>query len=102
MIPQAYRALFRDRRARRLLPGLGVSALGDGMSTVTIAWLAVRTAPTGELGLFVVLAHRLPRSDRRARGGRTTLAGAPYRPPRLPFASPRLGQGWPGPDACAA
>ena len=48
--------LLRDRRARRLLSGLGVSSLGDGMSTVTIAWLAVRTAPAGELGLFVGLA----------------------------------------------
>ena len=48
--------LLRDARARRLLSGLGVSSLGDGMSTVTIAWLAVRTAPTGQLGLFVGLA----------------------------------------------
>ena len=56
MIPQAYRALLRERTARRLLSGLGVSSLGDGMSTVTIAWLAVRTAPEGELGLFVGLA----------------------------------------------
>src|SRR5262249_13633774 len=42
--------------ARRLLSGLGVSSLGDGMSTVTIAWLAVRTAPAGEVGLYVGLA----------------------------------------------
>jgi MFS family permease len=54
--PARYRALLRDRRARRLLTGLGVSALGDGMSTVTIAWLAVRVAPAGELGVFVGLA----------------------------------------------
>jgi MFS family permease len=63
LIPQAYRVLLRDRRARRLLSGLGVSSLGDGMSTVTIAWLAVRTAPAGELGLFVglaVAAYTLP------------------------------------------
>jgi MFS family permease len=56
MIPQTYRPLLRDRRARRLLSGLGVSSLGDGMSLVTIAWLAVRTAPAGEAGLFVGLA----------------------------------------------
>lgn len=56
MIPQVYRGLLRDRGARRLLAGLGVSALGDGISTVTIAWLAVRTAPAGQLGLFVGLA----------------------------------------------
>ena len=63
MIPQAYRALLRDGRARRLLSGLGVSSLGDGMSIVTIAWLAVRTAPAGKLGLFVglaVAAYTLP------------------------------------------
>ena len=55
--------LLRDRRARRLLSGLGVSALGDGMSYVTIAWLAVRIAPSGQLGLFVglaVAAYTLP------------------------------------------
>lgn len=63
MIPHAYRVLLRDRRARRLLSGLGVSSLGDGMSTVTIAWLAVQTAPAGQLGLFVglsVAAYTLP------------------------------------------
>jgi hypothetical protein len=56
MIPAAYRALLRDPRTRRLLAGLGVSSLGDGMSTVTIAWLAVQVAPVGRLGLFVGLA----------------------------------------------
>ena len=55
--------MLRDRSARRLLSGLGVSSLGDGMSVVTIAWLAVRTAPSGHLGLFVglaVAAYTLP------------------------------------------
>ena len=56
MIPHVYRVLLRDRRARRLLSGLGVSSLGDGMSMVTIAWLAVETAPAGQVGLFVGLA----------------------------------------------
>jgi len=41
---------------RLLLAGIGVSSLGDGISTVTIAWLAVRIAPTELLGLFVGLA----------------------------------------------
>ena len=49
MIPAAYRGLLSDRRTRRLLSGLGLSSLGDGMSTVTIAWLAVRVAPAGRL-----------------------------------------------------
>src|SRR5919197_5667874 len=56
MIPAAYRDLLRDPRARKLLAGLGVSSLGDGMSVVTIAWLAVQVAPAGRLGLFVGLA----------------------------------------------
>jgi predicted MFS family arabinose efflux permease len=56
VIPGTYRRLLADRRARRLLAGLGVSSLGDGLSTVTIAWLAVRIAPAGEIGLFVGLA----------------------------------------------
>jgi hypothetical protein len=60
LIPHAYRILLTDRRARRLLSGLGVSSLGDGMSTVTIVWLAaVRTAPSGELGLSVAMPARL-------------------------------------------
>src|SRR5919197_1440911 len=51
-----YRELLRGRRTRRVLIGLAVSALGDGMSTVTSAWLGVRVAPAGELGVFVGLA----------------------------------------------
>jgi predicted MFS family arabinose efflux permease len=63
MIPEAYRSLLRDRPTRLLLTGLGASALGDGLSTVTIAWLAVSIAPTGGVGLFVglaVAAYTLP------------------------------------------
>lgn len=56
MIPAVYRRLLRDPATRRLLTGLGVSSLGDGMSAVTIAWLAVRVAPSGKLGAFVGLA----------------------------------------------
>ena len=63
MIPAAYRSLLRDRRTRLLLTGLGASALGDGLSVVTIAWLAVRVAPPTDVGLFVglaVAAYTLP------------------------------------------
>ncbi len=56
MIPQPYTVLPCDRRARRLLSDFVVSSLADGMSTVTIARLAVRTAPAGEVGQFVRLA----------------------------------------------
>jgi hypothetical protein len=69
MIPAAYRALLRDPRTRRLLAGLGISSLGDGMSTVTIAWLAVRVAPAVRLGLFFGLpadAAALWRHERSA------------------------------------
>jgi hypothetical protein len=55
--------LPRDGRTRRLLSGLGASSLGDGMSPVTMAWVAVHTAPAGELGLYVglaVAAYTLP------------------------------------------
>jgi hypothetical protein len=55
VIPAVYRRLLRERRTRRFLAGMGASSLGDGMSTVTIAWLAVRIA-AGNLGLFVGLA----------------------------------------------
>jgi MFS family permease len=63
MVPAAYRTLLQDRRTRLLLTGLGASSLGDGLSTVTIAWLAVRIAPASEVGLFVglaVAAYTLP------------------------------------------
>jgi predicted MFS family arabinose efflux permease len=55
-VPTAYRSLLRNPRTRRLLAGLGASSLGDGLSTVTIAWLAVGIAPPDGVGLFVGLA----------------------------------------------
>ena len=63
MIPAAYRSLLRHTQTRRLLTGLGVSALGDGMSMVSIAWLAMLIAPSGDAGVFVgiaVAAYTLP------------------------------------------
>lgn len=63
MIPAAYRGVLRNTQARRLLAGLGVSALGDGMSMVSIAWLAVLIAPPGTAAVFVglaVAAYTLP------------------------------------------
>lgn len=63
MIPAAYCSLLRDPKTRRLLAGLGASSLGDGLSTVTIAWLAVQIAPADNVGLFVglaVAAYTLP------------------------------------------
>lgn len=63
MIPSVYRSLLQDRPTRLLLTGLGASSLGDGLSTVTIAWLAVQVAPASDVGLFVglaVAAYTLP------------------------------------------
>ncbi len=48
---------------RRVLPGAAASALGDGMSAVAIAWLALKLAPAGSRGLWVgaaVAAYSLP------------------------------------------
>jgi DHA3 family macrolide efflux protein-like MFS transporter len=48
---------------RRVLPGAAASALGDGMSAVAIAWLALKLAPPGSRGLWVgaaVAAYTLP------------------------------------------
>jgi MFS family permease len=63
MIPAVYRGVLSSTQARRLLSGLGVSALGDGMSMVSVAWLAVLAAPAGNPGVFVgmaVAAYTLP------------------------------------------
>lgn len=48
---------------RKVLPGASASALGDGMSAVAIAWLALQLAPAGSRGLWVgaaVAAYSLP------------------------------------------
>jgi hypothetical protein len=48
---------------RRLLPAFALSAIGDGMSAVGVAWLAIRIAPPGSRGLVVgvaVAAYTLP------------------------------------------
>jgi DHA3 family macrolide efflux protein-like MFS transporter len=48
---------------RRILPATAASALGDGMSAVAIAWLALRLAPADTRGLWVgaaVAAYSLP------------------------------------------
>lgn len=63
LIPQTYRALLSQRDARGLLTGIGVSALGDGMSAVTVPWLALRLAPQGAHGVYVgiaIAAYTLP------------------------------------------
>lgn len=63
LLPRAYQPLFAHVPFRRLLPAMVASDLGDGMSVVTVAWLAVLIAPAGRSGLFVgaaVAAYALP------------------------------------------
>lgn len=48
---------------RRLMPAFAVSAVGDGMSAVGVAWLGLRIAPHGDGGMVVglaVAAYTLP------------------------------------------
>jgi MFS family permease len=59
----AYGRVVRQPVLRRVLPGLLVSALGDGMSMVAVAWLAVQIAPPGREGVWTglaVAAYSLP------------------------------------------
>jgi MFS family permease len=63
LVPSAYRPVLANRVFRRLFLGFGVSYLGDGMSFVAVAWLAIELAPQGAQGLWVggaVAAYTLP------------------------------------------
>jgi predicted MFS family arabinose efflux permease len=63
LIPRAYRPLLADRAFRRLIAGFAVSYLGDGMSAVAVAWLAIELAPRSSAGMWVgaaVAAYALP------------------------------------------
>ena len=63
LLPKAYRPLFAHAQFRRLLPVMSLSDLGDGMSTVAVAWLAILIAPPGRSGLLLgaaVAAYSLP------------------------------------------
>ncbi|MET9572388.1 MFS transporter [Streptomyces virginiae] len=63
LLPQAYRPLFAHTGFRRLLPALAASDLGDGMSVVAVAWLAIEIAPPGRSGLLLgaaLAAYALP------------------------------------------
>ena len=59
----SFRRVLRQPVLRRILPGMLVSALGDGMSMVAVAWLAVGIAPAGREGVWTglaVAAYALP------------------------------------------
>lgn len=55
--------MLGNRVFRRLILGFAVSYLGDGMSFVAVAWLAIEIAPQAATGLWVggaVAAYTLP------------------------------------------
>jgi len=63
LVPAAYRPVLAQRTLRRLILGFTVSYLGDGMSFVAVAWLAIELAPEASTGLWVgaaVAAYTLP------------------------------------------
>ena len=63
VVPASYREVLANRVFRRLTLGFGVSYLGDGMSFVAVAWLAIELAPSADAGLWVgaaVAAYTLP------------------------------------------
>ncbi|MFJ5260124.1 MFS transporter [Streptomyces sp. NPDC088387] len=63
VVPVAYRPVLANPVFRRLILGFGVSYLGDGMSFVAVAWLAIELAPEGTAGLWVgaaVASYTLP------------------------------------------
>ncbi|WP_051806814.1 MFS transporter [Streptomyces sp. NRRL F-2664] len=63
LLPQAYRPLFAHAGFKRLLPALAASDIGDGMSVVAVAWLAIEIAPPGRSGLLLgaaLAAYALP------------------------------------------
>ncbi|MBB4905851.1 MFS transporter [Actinophytocola algeriensis] len=63
VVPASYRPVLANRLFRRLTLGFGVSYLGDGMSFVAVAWLAIELAPAASAGLWVgaaVAAYTLP------------------------------------------
>jgi MFS family permease len=62
-VPAAYRPVLTNRVFRRLTLGFAVSYLGDGMSFVAVAWLAIELSPQATAGLWVggaVAAYTLP------------------------------------------
>jgi Major Facilitator Superfamily len=87
----AYRPVLTQPVLRRLLPAFAVSSVGDGMSAVAVAWLALRLATHGERGFVVgaaVAAYTLPgaagaillsRPLRRLSGARLLAADATLR-----------------------
>ncbi|MFF9126602.1 MFS transporter [Streptomyces sp. NPDC014889] len=63
LVPGPYRSLCADRTFRRLMPVFALSDLGDGMTVVAVAWLALALGPDGGRGALAgtaVAAYVLP------------------------------------------
>jgi MFS family permease len=58
--PGRYRSLLADRRFRRLMPLFALSDLGDGMTVVAVAWMALALGGQGALIGIAVAAYILP------------------------------------------
>jgi predicted MFS family arabinose efflux permease len=83
--------VVRQPVLRSVLPGVLVSALGDGMSMVAVAWLALQIAPPDQAGVWTglaVAAYALPapvgaallaRLVRRFRGAQLVAVDAALR-----------------------
>jgi MFS family permease len=56
----SYSAALNHPVLRRLVPGVALSALGDGMSVVAIAWLALRLSQSALLVGAAIAAYSLP------------------------------------------
>jgi predicted MFS family arabinose efflux permease len=52
----AFGRVLRRPMLRRVLPAMLLSAIGDGMSVVAVAWLAVSIAPADQAGIWTALA----------------------------------------------
>ena len=63
LIPVTYRQALAIRRFRLFALGFGISSLGDGMSALAVAWLAIEISSPANRGLVVggaVAAYTLP------------------------------------------
>ena len=63
LVPGRYRSLLADRTFRRLMPAFALSDLGDGMTVVAVAWMALALGPDGRQGTLIgiaVAAYILP------------------------------------------
>jgi len=98
--------VLANRVFRRLILGFAVSYLGDGMSFVAVAWLAIELAPQATVALWVggaVAAYTLPGVvgalvfGRRLRPGSGPAATARrQRCARRVFSAPYRSPGSPG------